>query len=110
MPSYSKYNQVPPMHFGTALTGSGTPLAAPADSDDRYRLDFVSFWLTDPADSNTVTLTLGSVTLPAVGLSSSRSAFSMGPLMMSAGGAVTVTLSGSASVGFFGQYVLATGD
>jgi hypothetical protein len=105
----SLYSQVQPLTFGTALTASGTPVASPGTAA-RLRFDHFSYWLVDPAGSNTVTLALGTVTLPPVGLSSSRSSFTHGPFVLDINSAVVATLSGSGSVGFYGQYVIATTD
>lgn len=104
---YSLYSQVAPLTFGTTLIASGTPVVAPS-SGQRIMVDYMAYWLVDPAGSNTVTLTLGTVVLPPVGLSSSRGAFTLGPCVLSTASPIIATLSGSGSVGFFGQYNIAS--
>lgn len=106
---YSQFSQVQPLTFGTALTASGTPIPAPSNGS-RVMLDFLAYWLVDPAGSNTVTLTLGTVVMPPVGLSSARGSFSLGPTVLPPDTPLVATLAGSGSVGFFGQYNIATND
>lgn len=106
---YSKFSQVERPTFGTTLSASGTVLAAPSDGS-RTMLDYVGFWLTDPSTSNTVTLTLGSATVPATTLDSSRTGISLPARVLEPETAITVTLSGTASVVFYGQYVTATDE
>lgn len=103
----SNYSGVVPTTVGTTLTASGTLIAAPG-ATSYIMPDFISYWLVDPAGSNTVTLAMGAVTLPPVGLSSSRTAFTHGPCILDANGALTVTLAGAGSVGFYYQYNIAT--
>lgn len=103
----SNYSGVVPTVIGTALTAGGTLVAAPG-ATSYVMPDFISYWLVDPAGSNTVTLTLGAVTLPPVGLSSSRTSFVHGPCVINANGAITVALAGAGSVGFYYQYNIAT--
>lgn len=105
----SIYSQVQPVVFGTALTASGTPIPAPT-SGSRVRLDYMYYWLVDPAGSNTVTLTLGTVVLPPVGLSSSRALFYIDAFVFPPETSLVATLAGAGSVGFFGQYNIATSD
>lgn len=102
-----RYLGIVPTVVGTVLTASGTLIAAPG-ATSYIKPDFISYWLVDPAGSNTVTLTLGAVTLPPVGLSSARSFFSHAPGILDANGAITVALAGAGSVGFYYQYNIAT--
>lgn len=104
---YSQYAQKPFRYAGTALAASGTVIP-PTSNGERILLDYITYWLVDPAASNTVTLALGTVTLPAVGLSSSRGAFSMQDHVFDANAGLTVTLASSGTVGFFGRYVVAS--
>lgn len=104
---YSKYSQVQPLNFGTTLTASGTPIPSPG-AGARVMLDFLYYWLVDPAGSNTVTLTLGTVVLPPVGLSSSRHLFYVDSFVFGTATPMVATLAGAGSVGFFGSYNIAT--
>lgn len=105
--NYARYTQTPYLTIGTTLTATGTLISAPA-AGTRAILDYVTYWLVDPAGSNTVTLALGTVTLPPVILSSSRASFSLSSYTLGTGQAIVATLGTSGSVGFFGQYLLAT--
>lgn len=107
----SRYAQTPYLYAGTTLgsVAAGTVIAPPSDGS-RIRMDYLSYWLVDPSTSGTVTLSLGTVALPAVGLSSSRSAFSFDGHTFDQEAGCTVAITGAGSVGFFGRYVIATDD
>lgn len=94
-----------------STAGDGTAAAAAPTGGQRIRLKELTYWLVDPATENTVVLKLGSITLPSVQLSASRSSFSIATLLgetldLAAETAIYVNLSGTAAVGVFGRYLV----
>lgn len=107
--SYSRYAQKPYRYVGTALgsVALGTVIA-PTSNGSRILLDYLSCWLLDPSTAGTVTLSFGTLALPTLGLSSSRTGFSFDDHVFDADAGCTVAITGAGSVGFFGRYVVAT--
>lgn len=104
---YSQYAQRPYLTIGTALSASGT-VVAPATNGDRYILESLQYWLQVPTGTVTVTLALGSGTVPAAALTLDRSLITVPGYVLAQNTGITATLSGAGTVGFWGRYLVAT--
>lgn len=106
---YSQYAQRPYLTIGTALSASGTVLP-PVSSGQRIILEQLQYWLQVPAGTVTVTLALGSGTVPPVALTLDRSTFGVPSYTLAQDTGITATLSGAGTVGFWGRYLVATDE
>lgn len=89
-------------------SGDGTAIASSA-AGQFLRVKELSVFLLSAATSETVTLKLGSITFPAVTLSSSMPSFTLAfddPLDLNDGGDIYVNLTGTTPVGVFSRTVL----
>lgn len=90
-------------------SGDGAAIVAAPGSGYSVAVKEITVWLVDPADANVVTLKLGSLTFPAINLSSSRSSFTIyrqsgEEIVCSDNGAVYVNLNGTDIVGVLCSY------
>jgi len=106
---YSQFAQRPYLTIGTALAATGTVVAATAN-DQRIILNDMKYYLSPLVGTVTVTLALGSATMPAVALTTTRPDFTVPPYVLAQNSGIIATLSGSGTVGFWGRYLIATND
>lgn len=110
---YSQYATRPWETIGTTIgTAGGTAtLIGTPGATGHIILDYLSYWLVDPAGSGTATLVYGTVSMPSVGLSSSRGAVSVPGDVLDANASLTfVTPAGNGSIGVWGRYLIAVED
>ena len=106
---YSQYAAATYLTIGTALSASGT-VVPPVSNGQRILLNSLQFFSQVPGGTVTVTLALGSGTVPAIGLTLDRSTFTVPPYVLDQNTGITATLSGAGTVGFWGNYLVATND
>lgn len=109
---YSQYAVRPWQYIGTTIgTAGGTATLVAAVADAHIIVDYLTYWLIDPAGSGTATLRYGTVNMPSVGLSSARGAVSLPGEILESNAALTfVTPAGNGSVGVWGRYLIAVED
>lgn len=106
---YSQYAARPSLTIGTALSASGT-VVPPVSNGQRIILRELQYWLQVPTGTVTVTLVLGSGTVPPVALTLDRSTMGVPAYVLAQNTGITATLSGAGTVGFWGSYIVATDD